>query len=111
MQQKLYFALAEARPSADNPERQVCTGAFVNCFVRASDERDAQRSVTALLHSERWELVQIEELHTTKCEQYADDAEMLECCRKAEKCGRSAVFYTWDNEDDGIGEERQDAEK
>ena len=106
MWQELYFAIAEAKPGADNPERLECAGAFVNCFVHASDEQAAQRSVEALLLSEGWELVRMEELHTADRAQYAEDAEMLDCCRKAEKYGSSAVFYTWDNEEDGIGEEQ-----
>lgn len=111
MRQELYFAIAEAKPTADNPERLECAGAFVNCFVHASGERAAEQSVKALLHSEGWEFVRMEELHTANRAQFAEDAEMLECCQEAEKYGSSAVFYIWENEDDGIGEEQQDAEK
>lgn len=108
MEQELYYIMAAAKPCADNPECTEYAGAYVNCFLKASDEREAKHKMQQFLAAEGWELLGIDTLHKADREQYAQDPEMSRCFDEAEKHGECGIFYTWENED---SLEEQHAEK
>ncbi len=101
MRPVMFYFMTEAKPCADNPECEECTGAYVNCFIQAETVTSAMQTMQALLASEGWEQVQILECaEADDRESYAEDEELLECYDEAEECGSSAVFYTWDQDEE-----------
>ena len=100
MKTVIFCFLVEAKPGADNPEREECEGAYVNCFVKAETVTSAIQTVQELLTAEGWEQVQIMECYEADRAAYAEDEELLDCYDEAAEYGSSAVFYTWEKDEE-----------
>ena len=77
----MYYLLIEAKPSKDNDEQKEFGGAFVNCWVKTQDQNVATNKANNYILSERWEIINIEEVFLTSRAQYNDeqDLQFMEC--------------------------------
>lgn len=100
----VYFFMFEAIPLADNPESEFCEGAFVNCWVKSTDEKSAlKEAIEYVRHEEGWEVTKIEERSIVNRQQYQGDSELvdsLECFDRASNDGIGVIVYTWSDDDD-----------
>jgi len=99
----IYFFQIKTIPHIDNPEREECVGAFVNCWVKTINEKSAWTKAKKYVINEGWDVVSIEDQFIAKRNMYEGDSEAeesLECFNEAIRDGISAIFYTWSDEDD-----------
>jgi hypothetical protein len=99
----IYFFHIEAIPHLDNPEKEECVGAIVNCWVKSINEKSAWNKAEKYVSKEGWEVVSIQDEFIANRSMYEGDIEAegsLECFDEATRDGISAIFYTWSDEDD-----------
>ena len=96
----IYYLMVEARPCADNDESKEFEGAFINCWVKAKDQRSAIDSAKNYIDSEGWETIRIEEVGLSCRDNYENEPDLLSCYDSACKYGISAIFNTWEPEED-----------
>ena len=95
----IYYLLIEAKPYANNDECKEFAGAFVNCWVKANNEKSALKKAEEYIDSEEWEIIHIEEIYLSKRDYYIDDPELKSCYDSACEYGKSAIFNCWSLED------------
>lgn len=96
----IFYLLIEAKPHANNNESKEFAGAFVNCWVKANDEKTALKRAEEYIDFEGWEIIHIEEIYLSKRDYYIDDPESESCYDLACEYGESAVFNCWMLEED-----------
>jgi hypothetical protein len=98
----IYYFMFEAIPHSDNPEKDDCAGAFINCWVDSIDVNSALTEASNYINDEGWEVISIEDQFIANRKQYEEDdqlKESLECFDQAMSDGIAAVFYTWSYDD------------
>ena len=60
----IYYLMIEAIPCRNNPESKEFGGAFVNCWVKASTQKEALKRVQEYIKSENWMFIKTEILST-----------------------------------------------
>lgn len=98
----IYFVMVHATPKPDNEESETCGGAYITCWIRASDLDEAVARAHARTSIEGWVA---DELHTAKQvhREYYDpveDAETLESFDEAVAYGEAAVLHIHPIEDE-----------
>lgn len=103
----IYLIQIEAKPQIDNPESNECVGAIVNCWVKSKNIKSALNTAKKFVINQGWEVISIEDELVVSRDMYLgdseEDEELLECFDEAMREGISAIFYTYeDNEDEGF---------
>ena len=91
----IYYLMIEAIPYRNNPESKEFGGAFVNCWVKASTQKDALKRVQEFIKNENWIFMKVEDIWEAQRQSYIDLPDSLECYDDACEIGLSAVFNTW----------------
>ena len=91
----IYYLMIEAIPCRNNPESKEFSGAFVNCWVKASTQKDALKRVQEFIKNENWIFMKVEDIWEAQRQSYIDLPDSLECYDEACEIGLSAVFNTW----------------
>lgn len=97
----IHYIMFEGEPLPDNPEKEECTGAYINCWVQAADADTALTKARDLIGREGWKVLKTEEQSIAEREMYEEDPEFrefLEAFNEAVEHGISAVFYLWEEE-------------
>ena len=58
----IYYIMIEAIPYRNNPESKEFVGAFVNCWVKASTQKDALKRVQEFIKNENWIFMKVEDI-------------------------------------------------
>ncbi|WML44677.1 hypothetical protein [Neobacillus sp. PS3-40] len=102
----IYFIQFEAIPHIDNPESEECAGAFVNCWVNSKNIKLALNTAKNYVVNQGWEVISIEEQSIASRDMYLgdteEDKELLECFDEALREGISAIFYTYEEDEDDL---------
>ncbi|MCW9134280.1 hypothetical protein OF830_26175 [Bacillus paramycoides] len=99
----IYFFQLEAIPHPDNPEKEECVGAYINCWVKSINEKKALNRAKKYVSNEGWEVIDILDRFIASRDLYESDneaEESLECFDKAMRNKISAIFYIFSSEDD-----------
>jgi len=100
----IYLIQLEAIPDIDNPEKEKCVGAIVNCWVKSINMKLALNRAKNYLSNQGWEVINVEDQFITSRDMYIgeaeEDDELLECFDEAMRDGISAIFYTYSEEDE-----------
>ena len=91
----IYYLMIEAIPYRNNPESKEFGGAFVNCWVKASTQKDALKRVQEFIKNENWIFMKVEDIWEAQRQSYIDLPDSLECYDEACEIGLSSVFNTW----------------
>ena len=97
---RIYYVMIEGVPKDTNPEINETKGAYIDVWVETESVDDAIRRTEEYVDLEEWKVIRVEECAEVFREDYSDDPELLECFDEAVENGISAVFYTWDQEDE-----------
>jgi hypothetical protein len=86
----------EVAPSLGSANLETAGGAYVNCWVEASSEREARGQTSAAIEESGWTILAIEE----QCREVTDGEcaegdEGLEHYRQAVMDGECYVFHQW----------------
>ncbi|MEK5391370.1 hypothetical protein NSQ59_13465 [Margalitia sp. FSL K6-0131] len=100
----IYLIQLEVIPDIDNPEKEECVGAIVNCWVKSISMKLALNRAKNYLSNQDWKVISIEEQFITSRDMYIgeteEDDELLECFDEAMRDGISAIFYIFSEEHD-----------
>ncbi|MDP4147161.1 MAG: hypothetical protein Q8936_22245 [Bacillota bacterium] len=100
----IYFIQLEAIPNLDNPEREECVGAFVNCWVKSTNIKLALNKGKKYVSNQGWEVISIEDQSIVSRDMYEGDTEeeeeLIKCFDEAMRDGISAFFYKYTSDDD-----------
>ncbi|WP_028777102.1 hypothetical protein [Shimazuella kribbensis] len=98
----IYYFMFEAIPHSDNPKKDDCAGAFINCWVDSTDVNLALTEASNYINDEGWEVISMVDQFIASREQYEEDdklKESLECFDQARSDGIAAVFHIWSYDD------------
>jgi hypothetical protein len=102
----IYFIQLEAIPLIDNPESEECVGAIVNCWVKSENIKLALNTAKSYVVNHSWEVISIEDQFIASRDMYLgdteEDMELLECFDEALREGISAIFYTYEEDEDSL---------
>ncbi|MEH7012430.1 hypothetical protein V7087_16720 [Neobacillus niacini] len=100
----IYLIQFEAIPLIDNPEREECEGAFVNCWVKSKNLKLALNAAKNYVVNQGWKVISIEDQYKVSRDMYIgdtqEDKELLHCFDEALREGISAIFYTYEQDED-----------
>lgn len=98
----IFIVEVHARPKPDNPESETCGGAYINCWIQASDLDAAVARAHARVSEEGWEADELLRATQTRRENYdpEENAEALESFDEALAYGEAIVLYTYPVEDE-----------
>ena len=91
----IYYLMIEATPNSSNPERKELGGAYINCWVKATTQKDALKKVKEYICEENWSFIKLEDIWVAQRQNYTDLPDSLECYDEACENGLSAIFNTW----------------
>ncbi len=97
----IYWVMIEVTPSEDNEEKDLSSGAFLNCWVKADSKDEAIEATKDYADAQCWDFVSLEDCDEVTRENYLDDEdaqESLEAYDEASIEGISGIFYTWDED-------------
>ena len=100
----IYYIMMEAIPNSNNPERNEFGGAYINCWVKASTQKEALKKAKEYIKDENWMFIKNEDIREAQRQSYIDLPESLECYDEACKIGLSAIFNTWPIDEDNNNE-------
>ena len=96
----IYYIMIEATPNTSNPESKKFGGAYINCWVKASTQKEALKRAKDYIKNENWMFIKTEDIWEAQRQSYIDLPESLECYDDACKIGLSAIFNTWPIDED-----------
>ena len=96
----IYYIMIEATPNSSNPESKEYGGAYINCWVKATTQREALKKAKEYIREENWAFIKTEDIWIAQRQNYFDLPESLVCYDEACETGLSAIFYTWPIDDD-----------
>lgn len=96
----VYYVMIEGKPKDTNPESVETEGAYIDVWVKSDLLEDAVQKAKDYVEQEEWEVISVEESAEAIREDYVDDPDLLECYDQAYEEGISALFYTWDEEEE-----------
>ena len=96
----VYYVMIEGKPKDTNPESAETKGAYIDVWVKSDLLEDAVQKAKDYVEQEEWEVISIEESAEAAREDYVDDSDLLECYDEACEEGISALFYTWDEDEE-----------
>lgn len=92
----VYYIFLEGKPFESNDESKEAAGAYINCWVKSTDEASAKCEAIKYLHDvEGWQVLNIEEIYIAKQAWYKKEPESLKCFNQAVDCGIGVIFYIW----------------
>jgi hypothetical protein len=92
----IYYVMYEAMPNADSEDFANCGGAYVNCWVRADSEGEAERMASAAIREREWSITSVEDQCREVTDQsYTKDDEEWEYYREAVAEGECYVYHEW----------------
>lgn len=97
---KIYYLMIEAIPSLNNPESKKFGGAYVNCWVKASTQKEALKKVKDYINQENWVFIRTEDIWIAQRDSYINIPDSLESYDEACKYGSSFVFNIWPIDED-----------
>ncbi len=101
MKERIFYFMIHAVPMDNNPEKEECIGAFINCWVKGATYLTALNKAKKHIHdNEKWTVLNVLESSIPGREWYIDVPESLECYDEACKYGASFIFYTYENDDE-----------
>ena len=96
----IFYVMLEGEPKDTNPESNETRGAYIDVWVKTESLEDAFQKAKDYVDQEEWKVTNIEDSAEVSREEYLDEPDLLECYDEACEKGISAVFYTWDSEED-----------
>lgn len=96
----VYYVMIEGKPKDTNPESAETEGAYIDVWVKSDLLEDAVQKAKDYVEQEEWEVISVEESAEAVREDYVDDSDLLECYDEACEEGISALFYTWDEDEE-----------
>lgn len=96
----IYYVMIEGKPKNTNPESEEVKGAFIDIWVMTDTVENAIQKAKDYVDQEEWAVVSLNESSEVIREGYIDDPDLLECYDEACVKGISALFYTWDSEEE-----------
>lgn len=96
----IYYVMIEGKPNDNNPESAETKGAYIDVWVMSELLEDAVHKAKDYVEQEDWTVISLEESTEVLREDYVDDPDLLECYDEACENGISALFYTWDSEEE-----------
>ena len=100
MNETVFYIMFEAIPKESNPESAEVIGAYIDVWVKTDSLDDAIQKAKEYVDQEGWYANHIEESSVVSRFDYSDDPDFLECYDEACESGISALFYTWDAEEE-----------
>jgi hypothetical protein len=92
----VFYVQYEAAPSSGSEHFDTAGGAYVNCWVRASSEREAREQTSAAIKESGWIVLAVEDQCREVTERaYAESDEGLDHYRQAVMDGECYVFHQW----------------
>ncbi len=92
----IYYIQYEAEPLPESQEFEACGGAYVNCWVHAESEQEAERVTSDAIGEAGWRILSVEEECCEVSEDwYSEDEEGREYYQQAISEGNCYVFYQW----------------
>ena len=98
----IYYLMIEAIPKLHNPECNEFGGAFINCWVKASTQKDALNRAKEYINKKDWMFIKTDDIRIAQRQSYIDLPDSLECYDEACKFGLSAIFNTWPIYEDNV---------
>lgn len=96
----IYYIMIEAIPNRSNPECNKFGGAYINCWVKASTQKEALKRAKEYIKEENWIFIKAEDIWAAQRQSYIDLPESMVCYDEACKIGLSAIFNTWSIDED-----------
>ena len=92
----IFYIQYEATPDRNSEDFQTCGGAFVNCWVRADSEIEAQKLTSDAIREDGWTILAVEE----ECREvnehwYSENDEGREYYEQCVTDGECYVFNMW----------------
>jgi hypothetical protein len=100
----MFFFTFEAKPSVDHPENNAIGGAFVNCWIEASTQTDAEKNARRTIEEHKWNIEILAESYLDDRAYYDDDAPGLQYYEQALMDKEVFVFHRYPVEDQVNGE-------
>ena len=95
----IFYVQFEAIPKPESDDFNECGGAYVNCWVNASSEIQANEIARKAVEEIQWQVVAIEEeCHEVDEHYYSENTEGLEHYRQVILDGECYVYHQWPNE-------------
>jgi hypothetical protein len=92
----IYYMLYEAEPLPKSEDFETCGGAYVNCWVRAESQREAEGKAFTAIEEAGWKILCVEEECCEVTESwYSEDEEGREHYEQAVADGECYVFHQW----------------
>jgi len=92
----IYYVQYEAEPLPESEDFETCGGAYVNCWVKAKSQTEAQRAASAAIGDAGWRILCVEEECCEVSEtRYSEDEEGCEYYQQAVSDGECYVFHQW----------------
>lgn len=92
----IFYVQYEAAPDRSSENFRTCGGAYINCWVNANSEVEAQKLASAAIKEAGWTILAVEE----ECQQvnegwYSEDDEGREYYKQSVIDGECYVFHEW----------------
>ena len=94
----IFYFRIEAIPTMKHDEFDDIGGAYINCWVKSSDENKAFKIASKTLAKYFWKILKTEKSFVATADMYKNIPESLECFNEAMQGGESYYFYEWPNE-------------
>jgi hypothetical protein len=92
----IFYVQYEAVPAPGSGDFETAGGAYVNCWVEAGSEREAQKLTYTALSESGWTIQAVEETCREVTElSYSENDQGLEHYRQAASDGECYVFHQW----------------
>jgi hypothetical protein len=99
---RLYLVRLEARPGPNLRDDSSRSGAYVNGWVRADTETEAQSKAIAEVRSEGWVPGPVESVRRVRREDYAEEPSGREYFEQALIDGVVLIFHTWHRDEEPL---------
>mgnify|MGYP001565553037 CR=1 FL=1 len=95
----IFYVQYQAIPKPESDDFNKCGGAYVNCWVSAGSETQANEIARKSIEEIQWQVVAVDEECREVYEQYySENTEGLEHYRQAVLDGEYYVYHQWTNE-------------
>ena len=92
----IYYVQYHAEPMREAEDWESCGGAYVNCWVRAGSEEEAQEVSAIAIAQQQWRIVSVEkECSEVSPEFYSDDEAGRKYYDQALLDGECYAFHKW----------------
>ena len=95
----IFYIQYHAEPEPETEAFGKFGGAYVNCWVKAASETEAQHVTTVAIRESNWKVLSVEDdCREVTEEYYSGNEEGFEYFRQATLDGECYVYHQWPNE-------------